>query len=306
MTQTLELMRRRIESAEDLYGVVRVMKALAAANIRQCERAVESLAEYNRTIEAGLQVVLRNRPEGIAAEPPPGQRYGVIVFGSDQGMCGSFNEQVATFALEQLDTLAGSREDQPVLVVGMRLVDRLEDAGCAIAGRFTLPSTVSGITSAVNDVLLNVEELRFQKGIDQFLVIHHRPSKHSGSWPSKLQLLPIDHAWLGSLATRTWRSRSLPTFTMDWRRLFSALIRQYLFVSLYRAFAESLASENSSRLASMHAAEKNIQNHLSRLTTDYHRGRQQSITEELLDIVAGFETLTQEEIRAALDSGNHP
>src|SRR3546814_20687808 len=79
-------MRRRIESAEDLYAVVRVMKALAAASIRQCERAVESLAEYNRTIESGLQIVLWNRPEAIAAEPSPGQRRGIIVFGSEQGL----------------------------------------------------------------------------------------------------------------------------------------------------------------------------------------------------------------------------
>src|SRR5690606_22452323 len=102
----------------------------------------------------------------------------------------------------------------------------------------------------------------------------------AGFWPSKLQLLPIDHAWLSSLATRTWVSRSLPTFTMDWRRLLSALIRQHLFVSLYRAYAESMASENASRLASMQAAEKNIQNHLSRLAVDYHQRRQQAITEE--------------------------
>ncbi len=305
MTQTLESMRRRIESAEDLYAVVRVMKALAAASIRQGERAVESLAEYNRTIEAGLQIILRNRPEAIAAESPPGRRWGFVVFGSDQGMCGPFNEQVATFALEQFDILSGPQEDRTVLVVGSRVVGRLEDAGCAIGERFPMPSTVSGITAAVSDVLLKVEELRFQKGIDQFLLVHHRPSAPAGSWPSKLQLLPIDSAWLGSLATRSWASRSLPTFTMDWRRLLSALIRQYLFVALYRAFAESLASENASRLASMHAAERNIQNHLSRLTVDYHQGRQQSITEELLDIVAGFEMLTKEESRAAGDGGGN-
>jgi F-type H+-transporting ATPase subunit gamma len=277
------------------------MKALAAASIRQCERAVESLAEYNRTIEAGLHIILRNRPEAIAAESPPGRRWGFIVFGSDQGMCGSFNEQVATFALEQLDTLSGTQEDRTVLVVGSRVMGRLEDAGCVVGERFPMPSTVSAITSAVHDVLLKVEELRFQKGIDQFLIVHHRPSAPAGSWPSKLQLLPIDRAWLGSLATRSWASRSLPTFTMDWRRLFSALIRQYLFVALYRAFAESLASENASRLASMQTAEKNIQSHLSRLTVDYHQGRQQSITEELLDIVAGFEMLTKEESRTAGD-----
>lgn len=296
---TLESMRRRIESAEDLYAVVRVMKALASASVRQYETAVESLAEYHRTIEAGLQIVLRNRPEALAAEPPESRHWGVIVFGSDQGMCGAFNEHVASLALAQLDTLGGTREDHTTLVVGARVVGRLEDAGYTIAERFRMPSTVSGITSAVSNLLLKIEELRFSSGIDHFLLVHHRPTPPAGSWPSKLQLLPIDRAWLADLATRDWVSRSLPTFTMDWHRLFSSLIRQHLFVALYRAFAESLASENANRLASMHAAEKNIQNHLDRLTVDYQQGRQQAITEELLDIVAGFETLTKKEKRRA-------
>lgn len=299
MAQTLESMRRRIDSAEDLYGVVRVMKALAAASIRQCELAVESLAEYNRTIETGLQIVLWNRPEAIPANSLSGKRRGIIIFGSDQGMCGSFNEQAATFAIDAIEALPEREEDQVVLVVGSRLVGRLEDAGCAVREQFPIPSTVSGITSAVQDLLLKVDELRFQDGVEQFLLIHHRPGAPVRSAPATVQLLPIDAAWLRGLAKRHWSSRSLPTFTMDWRELFSTLIRQHLFVSLYRAFAESMASENASRLASMQAAEKNIQDHLSVLAVEYHQGRQQSITEELLDIVAGFETLTKEDDRRA-------
>ena len=78
---------------------------------------------------------------------------------------------------------------------------------------------------------------------------------------------------------------------MDGERLFTKLIRQYLFVSLYRAFAESLASENASRLASMQGAERNIEERLADLNAQFHRQRQMSITEELLDIVAGYEAL---------------
>lgn len=294
MPQTLESMRRRIESAEDLYAVVRVMRALAAANIRQCERAVESLAEYGRAIEAGLQIVLRNQPKNLIPRPRSlGRRWGFIVFGSDQGMCGSFNEQTATFALERINELAAV-EDRLVFGVGARLVGRLEDAGCAVDGRFSPPSTVSGVTAAVHAALLKVEEARFRKGIDQFLLIHHRPIAPAGSWPKEARLLPVDPDWLESLAARSWDSRSEPMYSMDRRQLFSDLIRQHLFVVLYRAFAESLASENAGRLASTHAAERNIQNHLSRLTMSFHQRRQQAITEELLDIVAGFETLTEE------------
>jgi len=78
---------------------------------------------------------------------------------------------------------------------------------------------------------------------------------------------------------------------MDWEGLFSRLIRRYLFVSLYQAFAESLASENASRLASMQGAERNIEERLAGLQALFHRQRQMAITEELLDIVAGYEAL---------------
>jgi len=79
---------------------------------------------------------------------------------------------------------------------------------------------------------------------------------------------------------------------MDWRRLFQALIRHHLFGSLYRAFAESLASEHASRLTSMQGAEKNIEARLAELKAQFHQLRQMSITEELLDIVSGFTALT--------------
>lgn len=298
MTQTLESMRRRIGTAQDLYGVVRVMKALAASSVRQYEVAVESLAEYNRTIEAGLQIALRNRPELIASEPAGGDRQAMIVFGSDQGMCGAFNEQVAAFALEQLNALEGARENIKVLAVGARVVGRLEDAACTVVRRLPMPSSIAGVTPAVHGLLLAVEELRFTGGIDRLLVVHHRLGAHAGSRLQALQLLPVDQAWLDHLASRDWDSRSLPTFTMEWRKLFSSLIRQHLFVALYRAFAESLASENASRLASMQAAERNIQGHLDQLALDYHQGRQESIQAELLDIVAGFETLIGDDERS--------
>ena len=71
-----------------------------------------------------------------------------------------------------------------------------------------------------------------------------------------------------------------------------ALIREYLFVSLFRACAESLASENASRLAAMQRADKNIDELLEDLNSTFHRLRQNGIDEELFDVVSGFEALT--------------
>ncbi len=82
---------------------------------------------------------------------------------------------------------------------------------------------------------------------------------------------------------------------MDTATLFSRLVRQYLFVWLFRACAESLAGENASRIAAMQAAERNIKDRLLALRSDYAMRRQTAITAELLDVVTGFEALNQAE-----------
>jgi F-type H+-transporting ATPase subunit gamma len=74
-----------------------------------------------------------------------------------------------------------------------------------------------------------------------------------------------------------------------------ALIREYLFVSLFRACAESLASENASRLAAMQRADKNIDELLEDLNRTFHRQRQNGIDEELFDVISGFEALSAKE-----------
>ena len=78
---------------------------------------------------------------------------------------------------------------------------------------------------------------------------------------------------------------------MEWDELFPLIVRQYVFVSCSRPLAESQASENASRLAAMQGAEKNIDDVLAELRLQFHQERQMAITDELLDIVAGFEAL---------------
>ena len=289
--QTLESLKRKIKTAEDLHSVVKTMKALAAVNIRQYERAVESLSDYNRTVEMGLQVLLKQKPAGLQFQQGSGEHWGVIVFGSDQGMCGQVNDQIVTHALEDLDRRGVGKDDRIVLAVGLRAAGRLEDAGQPVEETFSVPCSTSGITPLVQE-LLWVLETWPARGIKRVGLYFSEHLSAASYRPESFLLLPIDEEWLARVGAESWPGRCLPLFTMDWDRLFSRLIRQYLFVSLYRAFAESLASENASRLSSMQGAERNIEEMLSQLHARFQRQRQMSITEELLDIVAGYEALS--------------
>lgn len=289
---TIEALKRKIQNSEDLFSVVQTMKALAMVSIRQYERAVEALAEYNRTVEMGLHIVLREQ-ELFTINPmvAPSQRVGAIVFATDQGLCGQFNERIAAFALDQINRLHSRREELAIIGVGERGAGFIEETGQPVATRFHVPGSIAGITPLVHELLLAIDDWRRERAIDHILLFYNRPLSSAAYSEQMTPLLPLDLEWLQRLQRTAWPSRVLPTFTMQPEPLFSALIRQHLFVTLYRACAESLAAENASRLAAMQNAEKNIEERLAELNIRFHHQRQQSITAELLDIVAGYEAV---------------
>lgn len=292
----LEALKRQIDSVQDLQSIVKTMKALAAVSIRQYEKAVASLAEYNRTLEMGVQILLQRCPEvlmGLQATAPTG--LGIVVFGSDQGMCGAFNDRIAQFLLDQLQQQSLPPECQKLLAVGTRVRDGLEAAGHRVESSFAIPGSIGAIAPMVQDIVLTLETWRQQRAIDQILVFHNQPISSATYQPRQQQLFPLSLDWLRSQQQRPWPNRCLPNFTQSPDRLMASLFRQYFFVSLYRACAASLASENASRLASMQIAEKNIAERRAELQTEFNHQRQTAITEELLDIVSGFEALTQTE-----------
>jgi F-type H+-transporting ATPase subunit gamma len=291
--QTAEALKRKIQSAQDLLGVVKTMKALAAVSIRQYQRAVESLADYNRTVELGLQIVLKDS-RGISV--PAGQRSTrmvAIVFGTDQGLCGQFNNIVTQHAIEELDRTGVKKEDRFFIVVGVKASDILVDVGQNVFEVLATPGSTAGITAMVQDITLLLENWRFNRAIENMYLFYNEYVSGATYRPRTLKLLPVDKTWMKGLQKQKWESRTLPLFTMTWSRIFRSMIGEYLFVSVYRAFANSLASENASRLAAMQNAEKNIEERLEELDVQFHRQRQMTITEELLDIVAGFEVLKE-------------
>jgi F-type H+-transporting ATPase subunit gamma len=243
----------------------------------------------------GLQAALREFPSPAPATTAAGSKLAAIVFGSDQGMCGQLNDQVVFHATRALRTLAFRRADPTLAAVGVRAASKLEGLGRAVETSVPVPASIAGIVPAVESVLRKIDEWHFERGIGFVALFHARPI--SGAWYRirGVRLLPVDEEWIKGLRARRWPSKATPVFTMDQAQLFQALVHEYLFVSLFRAFAESLASENASRLASMQIAERNIEDRLRGLSAESRRTRQTTITSELLDIISAFEALRGKE-----------
>ncbi|HKK29589.1 MAG TPA: F0F1 ATP synthase subunit gamma, partial [Alphaproteobacteria bacterium] len=156
---------------------------------------------------------------------------------------------------------------------------------------FALPGSVNGLVQTAQAVLVQADRWRHEKGAAHIRVFFNRRIGDTLARPTSRTLTPLSQAYLDRLTDRSWPTRRLPTFSMDADALFSWLVRQHLFISLYRAGAESMASEHASRLAAMQAAERNINDRLDELTAQYRKKRQESITTELMDIVSGFEAM---------------
>jgi F-type H+-transporting ATPase subunit gamma len=292
MTDTTESLRHKIASAGDLKSVVRTMKALAASSISQYETAVHALDDYYCTVQLGLLVCFRqNRLSSTTPQvelTASTEAIGAVVFGSDQGLVGQFNDLIATYAVEKLTALSGKKI---LWAVGERVQLRLSEANLEAEQLFNVPNIISQITPLVGQILIEIENQREKGGISQVYLFYNRSKSGAVYEPVQQRLLPPDEAWLNDLNTLHWPSKNLPEIINGTAESLPALMREYLFVSLFRACAESLASENASRLAAMQRAEKNIAELLEDLNRTFHRLRQNAIDEELFDVISGFEAL---------------
>lgn len=291
MSDTMASLRRKIDSAGDLQSVVRTMKTLAASNIGQYERSLRALSDYYRIVELGLGACLRVSPPAttiVRNGRTDMQAIGAVVFGSDQGLVGRFNEVVADEAVKALGALAGKAE---VWAVGERVHGRLLNAGLPLRGLFAVPNSVKAIAPLVGQILVESETPQGPRALTELHLFYNRPTSGAVYAPVQQRLFPLDAGWRRKLTEPPWPTKNLPEVVGSGGATLRALIHEYLFVSLFRACAESLASENASRLAAMERADRNINELLEQLHGQFHHLRQSGIDEELFDVISGFEAL---------------
>lgn len=286
--ETLETLSDALETTGDIQSIVRTMKSLSAVSIRQYERAEEALTDYARTIDLGMSAMLHERRAAglLLSGGDTGEtgRDALIVIGSDRGLCGRYNEVISRFAIDRL-----SGKDTVLGILGVRAAARLEAAGCAADRLFPIPGSVDGFNAVVQSVIVAIDGWMSDQRVACVRLAHNRRDGQNTARPVLRQLLPIPQNYLDQLATTKWPARAVPFFRMEREALMSWLIRERLFVLLYRALAEALASEHATRLAAMQNAERNVQERREDLNARFRQKRQETITRELLDVVAGYE-----------------
>lgn len=289
MSGATEGLARKIAAAQDLQMVVRSMKALAASNIGQYERAVVALHDYYRTVNLAVRACRSAvaHPSRAKSTPDAGA-VGAVIFGSDQGLVGRFNEVLMEFVERTLSVATG----RPVRVwaAGERMQALAADTYRA-PRPIVVPNSVDTIAAAVGQILLEIAQAQEEGKVREVYVFHNAPKSAALYEPVARRLLPLDEQWQAEIAAVVWPTPRVPQVIQGSLPALEPFVREYLFALLFQACAESLASENASRLAAMQRAERNIEDLIEDMTRRFHRIRQESIDEELFEVISGYDSL---------------
>lgn len=291
--RSLKSIQSSIKSASGLESIVTTMKAYASSNIMHFEKAAYASHAYGEVLEASLYMLFAQADEPLPDLSEARGQTIHLVFGSDFGLTGRFNQRIVDYAWDRIP----SSEDDILIAIGQQVYTRMIRK-TKVDHFFNMPQTEEGITSVVQRVLLHIDEWRSKGPVGRVLLYYNKPIGKASMKEVEETLFPLDLAQFVK-KPKDWASNRIPVVLMDRQGLLSDLIQQIFFISLYRAFCFSLVTENASRLASMQSAEKNIQERLAELEFIYRQERQSQITEDISDIISGYKAIKKQKLSQA-------
>ncbi|WP_271909821.1 FoF1 ATP synthase subunit gamma [Vreelandella alkaliphila] len=291
MTQTLEALTRRDETLTSIRGIVHTMKTISAINAMPYERAAKSIEAYHRTVRSGLRAFVARTGSIDLPQAEPVDTI-VVVFGSDHGLCGNYNEVLAEKVQAEIAPLKAATSGVRILCVGAQMNDALAGQGLSPESVFLPPASADGIGRLASSIVTRLDDIGHGEPHNRKVTLAFTQRAGRGQHePVLVPLLPLGQAFLAELADRPWESRSLPDYSMPPLDLFAALLRSHIFASVFRASAEAMVTENAARLALMQQAEQSVDDRLDEVKGQLRSVRQDDITTELLDVIIGFEAL---------------
>ena len=289
---TLESLNKRIKTTTDLKDIVGTMKMLSSVSIGPYEKALKSLDEYSQTIWDAFAGLMRDDSFVYVPERRLGKASKTIavMIGTDNGLVGRFNRDMVTFVKKDL-TDRGALTDSYVICVGKRIGLMADSAKMRLSATYAIMNSLKEVSAIASMVLMKINELTTRESIERVLVYYTRKRTGEPQHPTVVQLMPLPAQEMNRFKNQKWAGRTLPLITADRDRLFQALIHEHLIAVLGMALTASLAAEHYTRMVNMQQAEKNIDESLEEMNLSYQQLRQTGITDELIDIVSGAESL---------------
>ena len=289
---TLRELKTRIGSVSSSEKITGAMKMISSAKVHKSERDLRRLLPFKNQIKSIMGHLLA--ADGDYTSPLKEERevskVGIVVFGSDDGLCGAYNVNIFKQMLVIMNNYReqyGDSTSFTVFPVGKKMLKAVKK----IDGGFISVKSVKGVDSKMtgDKVTEFTEELKhaFITGeLDKVIVVYMNFKSISRQILTEEQLFPVEASALGGeLDAKS--ANKLYIFEPDGNRIFNEVLPMFVLSTMQEITIENRASEQAARIMAMQSANDNAKKLLESLRLEYNKLRQQSITTELLDILGG-------------------
>src|SRR5690606_8673820 len=199
MTSSRGAVQRKLETAASLGKLVTTMKGLASVRVHQYRRTMRALDASTLTLDLAARALLYLHPELAESQPRAAASSITVVFGSDRGLCGAFNDRMARFAAQDIAESADEDAFVRVVAVGRRVARRLRRAGRLPDVLLATPSSLDAVDVAVAELLDFVDAQRRPGHDSRLRLVYARPLGSTRFEPRSEQVLPVDSGWVRRL-----------------------------------------------------------------------------------------------------------
>jgi F-type H+-transporting ATPase subunit gamma len=295
---TIQDIKRRLRSVGNTRKITRALELVAAAKLRRAEARIEAMrpyAERMRELMIGTARATPSRQFPMLEEREDPKAVAIVPVTGDRGLAGPFNSQVIRRSLALAQEARGQGLEVKWAVVGRKgqstLRFRRYEVGDAWTGFTDEPSHADA-----QAVAHRVAELFVEREVDRVVMVYNHYVSPLTQTVEVEDLLPIPRSALEDEGEKSAYEIALEgdfIYEPEPEEILQRLLPSYLETSVYRALLESAASKHGAQMTAMRNASKNAGELIDRLTLDMNRARQAAITQEILEVVAGADALTQ-------------
>ncbi len=308
----LKDVKNRIGSVKNIQKITRAMEMVAAARLRKAEQRIEALRPY----AGAIRRMTRQAAEAagdipqlpILNEHDSEDRVGILLVTGDRGLAGAFNSQIIRAGVRAGDEFSGQGKEVRFYASGRRGVSSLTFRGRAPVGQYTGFTDRPSYGDA-RDIASDLTAAYIDGELDRVEIFYNGYISPLSQKVTRETLLPLQQASIleddddedsdgeeqapqgADEDTSQEHKRSLVEYEPDPEEILGRLVPAYVEISIYRALLESTASEHGARMTAMRNASQNASEIIDDLTLQMNRERQAEITQEILEVVAGAESL---------------
>jgi F-type H+-transporting ATPase subunit gamma len=307
--------KNRIGSVKNIHKITRAMEMVAAARLRKAEQRIEALRPY----ASAIRRMTRQAAEAagdipklpILSEHENEQRVGLLLVTGDRGLAGAFNSQIIRAGVRAGGEYEAEGKQTRYYASGRRGVSSLTFRGKAPAGQYTGFTDRPSYGDA-RDIASDLMAAYIDGELDRVEIFYNGYVSPLTQKVTRETLLPLQHASIleeededgddgderrdgdrreAGSDKGADHSRALVEYEPDPEDILGRLVPAYVEISIYRALLESTASEHGARMTAMRNASENANDIIDDLTLQMNRERQAEITQEIMEVVAGAESL---------------